>query len=92
MIVTISEFRMLASDRNGNLMPLGKRTRVQALSGAGAFQSLGQQTQFVRFATDTSVLLAMAGGGHDSVGELFVANSVEYIAVDGSEVLTISVA
>lgn len=92
MIVTVSEFRSLTNDCNGNLMPLGKRTRVQSLSGAGDFEALAVCTQFIRIATDTSVLVDLAGGGYDSAGELFVANSVEYIAVDGNEVLTIAVA
>jgi hypothetical protein len=92
MIVTISEFKLLSHDANGHVLPLGKRTNVQSRGSAGAFTALAPKSQFIRLATDTSILLDIVGGGHDTLGELFVANSVEYIGVDGGETLTIAVA
>jgi hypothetical protein len=91
MIVSISEFAALAMDQNGNVLPLGKqRLACQVRTTAGAFTALQAGTRFVRIATDTAIHMDIDGGSTNSSDELFVANSVEYIAVDGGETLTIA--
>ena len=93
MLVTISEFSQLATDQNGNILPLGqRRTACQARTSAGAFTALGAGTRFVRVATDTAIQLDILGGSTTSADELFPANSVEYLAVRGGETLTIAAA
>lgn len=93
MLVTISQFATLAKDQNGNVLPLGyQRLACQARTTAGAFTALGAGARFVRIATDTAIQLDIDGGAVTSADELFPANSVEYIAVDGGEVLTIAAA
>ena len=92
MLVTITQFAMLARDENGNILPLGKhRLACEARTTDGAFTALNTGCSFVRLATDTAIQLDIVGGTTDSTDELFPAG-VEYIAVDGGEVLTIAAA
>lgn len=89
MKVTITEYRDLASDGAGHAMPLGKnRIRVQSQAAAGAFSALNADTSFIRIATDTAITLDIDGGTTD---ELFPVG-VEYMAVNGGEVLTTALA
>lgn len=93
MIVSISQFAALAQDQNGNTLPLGKqRLACQVRTSAGAFTALAGGCRFVRLATDTAIQLDIDGGTTSAADELFPANSVEYLAVDGGEVLTIAAA
>jgi hypothetical protein len=91
MIVSISQFATLATDQNGNVLPLGKqRLACEVRTTAGAFTALSVGCRFVRLATDTAIHLDIDGGSTNTSDELFVANSVEYLAVDGGETLTIA--
>lgn len=93
MIVSITQFSTLARDGNGNIIPLGKgRNGCEARTTAGAFTPLLAGTKFIRIATDTAIRMDIAGGSTDTADELFPANSVEYLAVNGGEVLTIAAA
>jgi hypothetical protein len=93
MLTTISEFARLAQDQNGNVLPLGlQRLACQTRTSAGAFSALQAATRFVRVATDTAIQMDIDGGTTNTADELFPSNSVEYLAVDGGEILTISLA
>lgn len=91
MIVSLSEFATLAIDQNGSTLPLGKQRLVcQTRTSVGAFAALQAGTRFVRLATDTALYLDIDGGTTNTSDEWFPANSVEYLAVDGGEVMTIA--
>lgn len=91
MLVTITQFATLAQDQNGNTLPMGKtRLACDSRTSAGAFPQLGAGCRFVRLATNTSIQMDIDGGTTNTSDELFIANSVEYLAVDGSETLTIA--
>lgn len=91
MIVSITQFTRLATDQNGNVLPLGlDRVACEVRTTAGAFAALSAGTKFVRVATDTAIHMDIAGGSTTSADELFPANSVEYLAVRGGETLTIA--
>lgn len=92
MLVTITQFRELARDANGNvLLTAGHgRTVCEARTTAGAFAALGEGTRFIRIATDTAVQMDIAGGATTSADELFPAGTVELVAVQGGETLTIA--
>lgn len=92
MVTTVTEYRELARDANGYILPLGKgRIASQARTTAGAFASpLNTATRFIRVATDTAIRLNPAGGAPDVNTELLPANSVEYFAVNGGEQLQFS--
>ena len=93
MKVSLSEFAALAKDADGAPLPLGKnRLACQVLTGAGAASALNTKTRFVRLATDTAIQVDITGGATDATDELFPANSVEFIAVHGGEVLTVAAA
>lgn len=93
MIVSISQFAALATDQNGNVLPMGKqRLACEVKTAAGAFTALVAGARFVRIATDTAIQMDIDGGATTSADELFPANSVEYLAVDGGETLTIAAA
>lgn len=93
MLVTVTQFRTLARDQDDNLLPLGRdRLACEARTTAGAFAALDADCSFVRIATDTAIQLDIAGGATSAADELFPANSVEYLAVNGTEVLTIAAA
>lgn len=88
MKVTITEYRDLATDGAGHAMPLGtNRIATQTQAAAGAFSALNASTRFIRIATDTAITIDIDGGATD---ELFPAG-VEYMAVNGGEVLTTTV-
>lgn len=90
MIVTITQFRTLARDEAGNVLPLGKdRTATQARTTVGAFTALAADTSIIRLATDTAIHMDIEGGSTNTSDELFMPG-VEYLAVDGGEVLTIA--
>lgn len=92
MLVTITQFRELARDNNGNVVPLGSdRIGCEARTSAGAFTALKGEVRFVRVATDTPIQMDIAGGSTDTTDELFVPG-VEYVAVRGGETLTIALA
>lgn len=91
MLVTITEYARIAQDANGNPLYLGKdRIGCQARTSVGAFTALNADTSFVRIATDTAIQMDVAGGTTSSTDELFPANGVEYLAVNGGETLTIA--
>lgn len=93
MIVSITQFARLARDLNGSAMPLGSgRLACEVRTSAGAFVALGGGTRLIRIATDTAIQLDIAGGSTSAADELFPANSVEYVAVRGGEILTIAAA
>jgi hypothetical protein len=93
MLVTLTQFRGLATDRNGNVLPMGKdRIGCKSLTAAGAFAALDLDCAFVRLATDTSIQCDITGSNTTAQDELFVAGSVEYLAVNGGETLTIALA
>lgn len=88
MLVTITEYRDLAKDGNGSVLPLGgSRSGKQSRTSVGAFAALADDTQFIRIATDTAITLDVDSS---SIDELYPANSVEFLAVSGGEVLTIA--
>jgi hypothetical protein len=90
-ITSITEFSELARDRNGNVLPLGKgRIACQVRTSMGSFSALSANTKIIRVATDTTIRMDIAGGSTDTSDELFPANSVEYLAVNGGETLTIA--
>ena len=92
MIVTITQFASLAKDESGNSLPLGdERSSCQARTTAGAFTALDLGTSFVRIATDTPIRMDIEGGTTDTADELFPAG-VEFISVDGGEVLSFIIA
>jgi hypothetical protein len=91
MKVSITQFRALAVDANGNVMPLGRdRIACEVRTAVGAFAALNADAEFIRVATDTAMQMDITGGATDATDELFPANSVEFLAVHGGEVLTIA--
>lgn len=93
MKVSITEFRDCAYDGLGNALPLGRnRTACQVITAAGAASALSDDTRFVRIATDTAIHIDIAGGATGATDELFPANIVEYLAVNGGETFTIAAA
>lgn len=93
MLVTISQFRTLAKDANGNTLPLGdERLSCQARTSAGAFTALDAGCKFIRVATDTAIQLDINGGSTTSADELIPANTVEWFSTDGGETMTIAAA
>lgn len=92
MIVSLSQFRELARDANGSILPMpkGRNGATEVRTSAGDFTALATTTKFVRVATDTAVYIDIEGGAVTSADELLPANSVEYFAVDGGEVLKIA--
>lgn len=93
MLVTLTQFRSLARDQDGEVLPLGRdRLACASRTSAGAFAALDSDCSFVRLATDTAIQLDIAGGAVTSADELFPANSVEYFAVNGGETLTCALA
>lgn len=91
MLVTISQFRQLAKDQDGNLLPLGNdRLACEKRTAVGAFTALDPDAAFIRIATDTAIQMDITGGATTSDDEFFPANSVEYLSVNGGEVLTIA--
>lgn len=55
MLVTVSEYRTIATDSSGNDLPLGGGfIQTQRLTEAGAI-TLHDETELVRIATDTAV-------------------------------------
>ncbi len=90
MIVSITEFATLAKDIAGQKLPLGQdRLACNVRVTNGKFPALHENCRFIRVATDTAILMDIEGGQLSGVDELFVADSVEYIAVTGGEVLEI---
>jgi hypothetical protein len=93
MIVSITQFASLAIDLNGCPMPLGKdRIACQVRTSAGAFTALNALTRFIRVATDAAIYMDITGGTTTSADEYFPAGSVEYLAVNGGETMTIAAA
>lgn len=89
MLVTLTQFRKLALDSNGNICPMGsERINCMKRTSAGAFSALSPDCRFVRLATDTAIQLEIDGGGAPSNGELFNAG-VEFLSVRGGETMTI---
>lgn len=87
MRVTITEYRNLAQSAEGDDLPLGGgRITVQSRTSNGAFSALSDLTRFIRIASDTAITLDIDGGTTD---ELFLAG-VEFMAVQGGEVLTVT--
>lgn len=90
MIVSITEFSTIATDSNGQAVPLGHgRTACNVRTVVGAFPALGRDTKIIRVATDTNIRMDITGGTTDTADELFLAG-VEYLSVNGLEVLTIA--
>lgn len=93
MKVSITQFRDLAVDALGNVLPMGRdRLGCEVRTAAGAFAALSADCKFVRLATDTAIQMDIAGGATDATDELFPANSVEFLAINGAsgaKVLTI---
>ena len=89
MLVTITEYRMLAQDENSNMLPVGDGLGFcQSRTSAGAFgQALNVGTALIRIATDTAVTLDIA----DGAAELFMPG-VEYKFVNGGETVTVALA
>lgn len=89
MRVTITEYKSLAVDANGHIMPLGKlRLAVQSQTAFGAFAALNADTRFIRIATDTAVTLDIDASATD---ELYMPG-VEFMPTHGGEVLTTAAA
>lgn len=90
MIVSISQFAKMATGIHGNRAPFVKdRLACQVRATNGSFAALDQNCRFVRVATDTAMFMNITGGPTSGNDEFFPANTVEYIAVDGGETLTI---
>lgn len=91
MKVSITQFRRMAVDANGVIMPMGKdRISCEVRTAVGAFAPLNVDCKLIRVATDTLMQMDIAGGGTDATDEVFPANSVEFLAVNGGETLTIA--
>ena len=89
MRVTITEYKSLAVDAQGHVMPMGKqRLAVQSQTAVGAFAALNADTRFIRIATGTNITIDIDGSATD---ELFLAG-VEFISVHGGETLTTAAA
>lgn len=89
MLVTITQFRQLATDEQGNvLLGMGKdRTACQALTAAGSFTALDADTAFVRLCTDTQIQLDIDGGAVTTADELFMPGEYMF-SVNGGETLS----
>lgn len=93
MKVSLTQFRALARDANGNPIPVGEdRLACEVITAAGAFAALRADTEFVRLATDTAIQMDISGAATTAADELFPANSVEFIHVAGGETLTVALA
>lgn len=91
MLVTITQFAEVAVDANGNTLPMGaRRLACTTRTADGAFAALDTRCRFIRVATDTKIQMDIAGGATTSADELLIADTVEYFAVVGGEVLTIA--
>ena len=89
MKVTITEYRALLEDVNGNDLPLsGAPVAKQKLTAAGNATATADETRFVRVATDTAIHLRHGAGATDT-DPMLPANSVEYFAVHEAVVLSI---
>lgn len=88
MLVTITQYRKLAIDANGNVLPLGgDRISGEELTLADDATALDPGARFVRIATDTPVQISGVGGTGDA--DLYLPG-VEFIAVKGGETLTVA--
>lgn len=86
MKITLNEFATIATDGDGNDLPLGGRCSAsQELNAVGAAAALNDDTALVRIATDTAVTSNVYGSG--SVA-LHPAGSAEVFYVAGGESIT----
>lgn len=90
MIVTITEYRELAEDADGNKMPMGAfRLASQSRTADGAFAALNEQTTFIRVATDTAIHIDPLGGAVSSADELMPGGSIDFFKVEGGAEISI---
>lgn len=91
MKVTITSFRRLAVDANGNVLPMGgDRIEGATLTAAGSTVA-HSEAEFVRIATDTAITHdAMKAGASNP--ELMPAGSVEFFPVAGGNTITVALA
>lgn len=92
MLLTITEYAKLATDENGNVLPMGKNKIASTGKTGAATHALNADTKFVRIATDTAVQIDMAGGETAGGSEYLLANTVEFFAVKGGTTLDIETA
>lgn len=92
MLLTITEYAGLASDDNGNVLPMGRNKIASTGKTAAATHALDAQTRFVRIATDTAVQIDMSGGETAAGSEYLLAYTVEFFAVKGGITLDIETA
>lgn len=88
MKVTITSFRRLAVDANGNVLPMGGDRIAGATLTAASTTVVDAEAKFVRIATDTAITHdAMKAGSSNP--ELQPAG-VEYFPVAGGNTITVA--
>ena len=87
MIATITQYRHLAVDHVGNILPIGgARIASEKRTSAGSFAALDSNARFIRVASDTGLEVTI-GGKSDFVP----ANSPEFFQVGGGEAVSVAV-
>lgn len=90
MIISVSQFRRLAQDIDGNVLPLGENggdyLGTIRLTATGATGALHDDARFVRIATDTAVSADIYG----TTPEFLPAGDVEFFPVRGGQTITFS--
>lgn len=84
MLVTITEFCSIFTDKDGNDLPMGGTVVTgQQRSADGSFAALGSATQFVRIATDTVITSDITGHTtlHTAGAEFFPVEAGQIIAI-----------
>jgi hypothetical protein len=90
MHTTIHQFKRLAADDNGNLMPMGDGLNgSQRLTAVGNANAITEPTRFVRIATDTAITVNVYGG---TAPVLLPAGAVEFFPVVKDQVLAVAAA
>lgn len=86
MIVTVTQFRNLAVDKLGQIMPIGgERLVSEKRTTVGAFAALNADARIVRVASDTAIEVVIGGKS-----DYLPANQPEYFSVNGLETVTVA--
>lgn len=79
MKVTITAYRELAKDSNGNPLPIGgTKLSTQKLTADGTAAAMPTDARFVRVATDTAIHFDSLGAGAADTDEMLPAGAVEF--------------
>lgn len=86
MKVTITAYRSVITDGNGNVVglsgpPIGETGGKQLLTAAGAATALPDETAYIRVATDTAIHIRVEGAGA-TTADPYMPAGVEYFGAD----------